>query len=194
MNRSSDADFLARFDSFLALAEGDFGTKLRADVMERRLRAVLNERWETNPAGTNQIRSVTIVNNGAYQTPSLSFLSYQQAIKAYGPASATPVKAYTLVGEQIGFFPSPEQDLTSTLEFEIVAYQRPSALVLDTDSNLVLTTYPGIYLYGALMQTAPYYGRDDDLAKWGQAYQAAIEAANFEAASTPGDILLERVS
>lgn len=194
LNRSGDSDFLSRFDSFLALCEADFGSKLRADVMERRQDAALNERWEKNPAGTNQIRSVMIVNDGIYQKPALTFLPYVDIVRAYGETSATPVKAYTLVGEQIGFFPFPLQDFTSTLRFEVTVYQRPNALVLDTDSNLVLTTYPSVYLYGVLMQTAPYYGRDDDLAKWGQAYQAAIEAANFEAASTPGDILLERVS
>ena len=193
LNRTNDANFAARFDSFLALAEGDFGTRLRADVMERRLRAKLNERWEKNPAGSNQVRSVSVVSNGNYQTPALTFLTYQAIIKAYGSNNATLVKAYTLVGEQIGFFPHAEEDLNTTQEFEIVAYVRPEALVVDGDTNLVLTTYPGIYLYGVLMQTAPYYGRDSDFAKWGQLYEKAIDEANAEAADTPGDIIIQRV-
>ncbi len=196
LNRASDANFLAQFDSFLTLAEAEFGTRLRADVMERRLRATLNERWETNPAGTNQISSISIVSNGAYQDGGpLDFIIYQEVIKRFGESAgaSTRVCAYTLVGEQIGFFPFPEEDLTSTLEFEIVAYARPAALVAEDSTNLVLTTYPGIYLYGVLMQTALYYGRDEDFIKWDQSYEKAIADANEEAASTPGDILIQRV-
>ena len=193
LNRENVTDFLNRFDSFLTLCEADFGTRLRADVMERRLQARLNERWETNPAGSNQIRSVSILRNGNYQQPALTFLTYQAIIKQYGNNNATLVKAYTLVGEQIGFFPHAEEDLTATQEFEIVAYIRPEALVADSDTNLVLTTYPGVYMYGVLMQTSTYYGRDEDLTKWGGLYEKALAEANAEAGDTPGDILIQRV-
>ena len=196
LNRANDTNFLNRFDSFLTLCEADFGTRLRADVMERRLRATLNERWETNPAGSNQIRSVSILRNGAYQDGgALDFIIYQEAIRRYGESAgaATLVRAYTLVGEQIGFFPHVEEDLTATQEFEIVAYIRPEALVADSDTNLILTTYPSVYFYGVLMQTAPYYGRDEDFTKWGGLYEKALDEVNVEAASTPGDILIQRV-
>ena len=194
LSREDEPDFLARFDTFLALTEADFGTKLRASVIERRLDAVVNERWEKNPAGTNQVRSVVILNNGNYQFPPLSFLPYQDIIKRYGTTSSTPIKAYTLVGNQIGFFPFPLEDLTSTLRFEVIAYVRPDPLTTDDSDNEVLLVYPNVYFYGVLVQTAPYYGRDEDLVKWGQLYGQAIADANQEASSKPGDILIERVA
>ena len=63
----------------------------------------------------------------------------------------------------------------------------------DSDTNLVLTTYPGVYMYGVLMQTSTYYGRDEDLTKWGGLYEKALAEANAEAGDTPGDILIQRV-
>jgi len=192
LNRANDPDFLARFDSFLALCEADFGPKIRTPVTERRLTAPLNERWEKNPAGTNQIRSVAILNGDNYQNPSLTYLSYQEAIKAYGATGSTPVAAYTIVGEQIGFFPSPKTNTSSTITFEIIAYVRPDALVDEDSDNEILVTYPGIYLWGTLLQSADYYGRTDDKGLWGQSYLAALAEATNEAATMPGDVMLVR--
>ncbi|MGI9486940.1 MAG: phage adaptor protein [Geminicoccaceae bacterium] len=194
LNRATDADFLARFDSFLALAEDDIGKKLRSKVNERRLTATLNERWENNPTGSRQVRSISILNNGDYQDGGpLTYLTYQRAVARYGEGAGASdlVRAYTLVGEQIGFFPFPSEDLTSTLQFEIVAYVRPDPLLLDADNNEVLTTYPSVYLWGTLLQTADYYGRGGDKVKWGESYLAAIDDANVEADDLPGDSLIQ---
>lgn len=193
LNRSSDADFLARFDSFLALAEGDFGTKLKSKVNERRLTAPLNEQWEANPAGSQAIKSISILSNGAYQSSGpLEFLSYQEAIRLYGSNAAGQVCAYTKVGTQIGFFPAPST--TSTITFEIIAYVRPDPLVAEDSDNEILLTYPSIYLYGVLLQAAPYYGREEDLVRWGQLYGQAIADANMEQASSFSDVMLVRAS
>ena len=193
LNRANDPDFAARFDSFLALCEADFGPQIRTPVTERRLTAPLNERWEKNPAGTNQIRSVAILNGDNYQNPALTYLSYQEAIKVYGASGTTPVAAYTIVGEQIGFFPAPKTNSSSTLSFEIIAYVRPDPLVDDDDDNEILVTYPGIYLWGTLLQSADYYGRSEDKGLWGQSYQAALTEATKEADTMPGDVILQRI-
>lgn len=192
LNRATDPDFLARFDSFLALCEAEFGPKIRTPVTERRLVAALNERFEANPAGSNQIRSVAILDGDNYQSPTLTYLSYQEAITTYGTSGATPVKAYTIVGDQIGFFPAPKSNLSSTLQFEIIAYVRPDPLVNDTDNNEILTTYPGIYLWGTLLQSADYYGRTEDKVKWGENYGAALAEAVKEADTMPGDVIIQR--
>ncbi len=195
LSRSTDSDFLARFDSFLALAEADFGTKLKSKVQERRLVATLNERWENNPAGSQEVRSVAILTNGNYRSRGpLDLLSYQQAVAKYGPNASGEVQAYVLVGQQIGFFPFADEDLTSTKQFEMVAYVRPDALVADTDNNEVLVSYPAVYLYGTLLQAAPYYGRQEDVTTWDALYAQAIEDANAEKASRAGDVMLERIA
>lgn len=193
LNRATDANFLARFDSFLALAEADFGTKLKSKVNERRQVATLNERWENNPAGNQAIKSIAILSDDAYRSRGpLEFVSYQDAIRIYGATSSGEVRAYTKVGTQIGFFPHPSEDLTSTLQFEIISYVRPPALVDDGDDNQVLLSYPGVYLYGVLAQTAPYYGREEDLVRWRGLYEAAIAEANMEQAGAHSDVLLVR--
>ncbi len=195
LNRASDPDYLARFDSFLKLAEADFGTKLKSKVNERRQVATLNERWENNPAGNQAIKSVAILGGDAYRSRGpLDFVSYQDAVRIYGANTSGEVAAYTKVGTQIGFFPFPSEDLTSTLQFEIISYVRPDPLLLDADNNEVLTNYPGVYLWGTLLQTADYYGRTEDKVKWGESYLAAIVDANQEQAGSYSDVLLVRAS
>lgn len=193
LNRATDPDFLARFDSFLTLAEADFGTKLKSKVNERRLTAPLNERWESNPAGGQAIKSVSIISGDAYQSGGpLDFLSYQDAIEIYGAQSSGQVAAYTKVGTQIGFFPFASSDPSSTTTFEIIAYVRPDPLVAEDSDNEILLTYPGVYLWGTLLQTADYYGRSEDKTKWAESYIAAIADANGEQASSFSDVMLVR--
>lgn len=194
-NRATDPKFLARFDSFLALCEADFGTKLKSKANERRLQATLNERWEKNPAGGQAVKSIAILRGDAYQSRGpLDALSYQDAIKLYGATSSGEVRAYTKVGDQIGFFPFPTEDLTSTLQFEIIAYVRPDPLVAEDSDNEILLIHPGIYLYGILSQEAVWEGRDEDLAKYRGFYEQAIADANMEQAGSHSDILLVRAS
>lgn len=192
LSRTGEADFLARFDSFLALAEADFGTRLRARQLERRLRANLNEKWEFLPERTNQVRSVAILTEDDASTYEVPFYTYREAVKVFGPNSVGDIRAYTVVGDQIGFFPMAREDLTATRRFEVVIYQRPPPLAADLDTNVILTTYPGIYLYGTLLQSAPYYGREEDLLRWTNSYEAEIAKANGESSTTPGDVLIVR--
>lgn len=194
LSRVGEPDFLARFDTFLLLAERNFSSRVTARPLERRLRANLNEKWEQLPDRTVQVRSVHILTDdeaSAYEVP---FYTHREAVKRFGANSVGDIKGYTVVGDQIGFFPMSRADLDSTRRFEIVVYQKPPPLVNDTDTTTLLAEYPGIYLYGTLYQSASYYGRMEDKQTWFELYEAEIALANAEAAETPGDVMFERVA
>jgi hypothetical protein len=45
-------------------------------------------------------------------------------------------------------------------------------------TNWLLTAHPDVYLYGSLMQAAPYLKNDERLAVWGSLYTASIADLN----------------
>ena len=197
LSRVGEADFLARFDSFLALAEADFGPRLLVRQLERRLRANLNEKWEKFPERTIELVSVFILAVDADEGDDrewyrLPYMTHQKALDTYGDTASGEVRAYTTIGEQIGFYPHPRFDQESQRRFQVTAYRRPGPLVLDTDTNDTLSKYPAVYLYGVLKHAAPYYGRQEDLVRWSGLLEQAIDDANVEAAGVTGDIMLAR--
>jgi len=48
----------------------------------------------------------------------------------------------------------------------------------DNTSNWLLETAPDIYLYGALLHSAPYLAEDTRVAVWAQMYSAAVQNLN----------------
>lgn len=78
-------------------------------------------------------------------------------------------KYYAVVGGQIQIYPVADQSYTGELTY---IKRLPAA---STATNWVLTDYPDAYLYGALVQSAPYLKDDARLTTWGALFTAAIE-------------------
>lgn len=72
-----------------------------------------------------------------------------------------------------------------TGNYQLVYYAIPSELVQDTDTNAVLTLYPQLYLYGALMESF-FWAQDGDLTAYAkQQYQEEIQLINAMTRSQP---------
>jgi hypothetical protein len=80
-----------------------------------------------------------------------------------------PPKFYTVVGSVLQIFPVADQAYTGTL----VYINRLPAVA--SSANWVLTDYPDAYLYGALVQSAPYLKDDARITTWGTLFTAAID-------------------
>ena len=70
-------------------------------------------------------------------------------------------------------FPTPD----ATTNFELLYYQKIPSLITNTDNWLLLEA-PDVYLYGALLHSAPYLAEDARLAVWAQLYSAAVQRLN----------------
>ena len=57
-------------------------------------------------------------------------------------------------------------------------YQKISALSGSNADNWRLTEAPDVYLYGALIHSAPYLAEDERVAMWAQMYSAAVARLN----------------
>jgi hypothetical protein len=54
----------------------------------------------------------------------------------------------------------------------------PEALSDDNPTNWVLEAHPDLYIYGAMLQVAPFLMDDTRVPLWTQAYGEAVTAAN----------------
>ena len=70
----------------------------------------------------------------------------------------------------IEFAPVPDSEYT----LEIVYYQALPALA-DNTTNWLLDSHPDIYLYGSLMQSAPYLQADERIGVWAGKFQQILE-------------------
>lgn len=171
--QASVADFLNRADltnvipDFITLTEADMNRSLRVREMSVRTRAPISEQYVKLPVDFLGMRNIELVTNPV--TP----LEYRnmQNLDLYRASDATgkPVY-YSITQNNIEFAPVPDAEYT----LEIVYYQKIPALV-DNATNWLLDTHPDAYLYGTLMQSAPYLQADERIGIWAGKYNQIKE-------------------
>lgn len=81
-------------------------------------------------------------------------------------------KYYTVVGGQFQIYPAADQ--AYTVELTYIA-RLPALTAGNQASNWILQAHPDAYLYGALMQSAPYMHEDARVNVWGQMFTSAVD-------------------
>lgn len=190
--KSAVADWLNRDDltsvipTFIALAESSMERVLRTRNMLVRSNATIDTQYSAVPADFLEIRSIKIT--GSNPSVPLVFKSIEQMddLDSTTTASGIP-KYYCVVGNQIRVHPTPGTGYTAELGY----YAKLSKLSDSVSSNWILTSHPDAYLYGALIQAAPYLKEDERAGVWTQLFTAAIEAIKTadDRASTSGGSL-----
>jgi hypothetical protein len=71
-------------------------------------------------------------------------------------------------------YPTPN----ATTDFELLYYQKLPALSSSNADNWLLLEAPDVYLYGALLHSAPYLAEDERVGVWAQMYAAAVQRLN----------------
>lgn len=78
---------------------------------------------------------------------------------------------YALVGNELQLFPAADRNYTCELSY----VARVASLGAANPTNWILTDYPDAYLYGALVQSAPYLKDDSRATTWGVLFTAALD-------------------
>ena len=94
-------------------------------------------------------------------------------------------KFYRHVGDQLQLLPAVGGE-KKPVRFEMEYLAFPEPLSDDNPSNWVLETYPDIYIYGAMLQIAPFLHDDQRIPVWTQAYGEAVSAANVSSDKASG--------
>lgn len=173
--RTGDTAVEGRADEFIALFEAEFllDPEMRTFEMEEIDTATLSGAATALPDGFLQMIRIQITNlSGGISNQTLTYISPQSAgiLDATQSTSGTP-KNYTVLAGQI--FVSPQKWVPTGATLEL-AYYKFAALSGSNATNWLLTKYPNIYLYGALMQCAAYIDDKEAVSEWSTGLAAAM--------------------
>jgi hypothetical protein len=82
---------------------------------------------------------------------------------------------YRHAENQFEVFPTPD----SAYAAELLYYQKIPSLANDATTNWLLSSYPDIYLYGSLLNSAPYLAEDGRAEVWARLYGEAVDKLNL---------------
>jgi hypothetical protein len=176
--RDQDATLIARIPSFVQLAEAKFNRQLFVRQMEQRSSALVNlassePEFISLPADFQSMRRVRL--SSVTGKPLLEFKSGSQ-IDDYRYATsniqARP-RYFTVFANEIELAPTP--DAAYTVE---MVYRQSIPPLASNGSNWLLTLAPDLYLYGALLESAPYLKEDGRIQTWGLGLNSALADLN----------------
>ena len=186
LNRS---DLTTAIPDFISLAEAQIERTLRTRQMIVRANASFNVEFGATPADFLEVRSFKL--SGTNPPTPLSFMTIDalDAEAAKFTASGRP-KFFGVVGGQFRLVPTPDSNYATELTY----YAKLSKLSASVATNFILSASPDIYLYGALLQAAPYLQDDNRISVWATLYERALNDLQTadDRASTSGGALLTR--
>jgi len=174
--QTSIGDWLNRADlstvipDFIALAEAQFNRNIRHRKMVERATATLDSEYSAVPADWLETIRYQINTN---PITVMEFVSLDQAAmqKAKYSANGKPM-FYTQIGQQFQVIPAPDSGTSYT--GELAYYAKIPALSGSNTTNWLLTDAPDLYLYGSLLQSAPYLQDDQRLNTWATIYDRLL--------------------
>lgn len=173
-------DLTATIPDFVALAEADMNNRLR-------LRAMLTTATVNATGGTLPSDCLAVKSVGLSGYDDLGFGTPGEAVTHSLAYPGDTADRWSVDGNTLVI--SPTQTSGSvTLRY----YARIPALSADNPTNHVLTASPAIYLYGSLLQAAPYLLDDARMQTWGTLYTQACDALQGadDAAEYPGPLVI----
>jgi hypothetical protein len=185
LNRS---DLTTAIPDFISLAEAQIERNLRTRQMIVRSTASLTTEYSAVP--DDFLEAKTFKLDTSPPTP-LQFetIDSMDNLSVVYTSSGKPAY-FSVVGNQFRFIPTPDTEYTGELTY----YAKLSKLSSTNTSNWLLTAAPDIYIYGALMQAAPYLQDDARITVWAALYKNGLEELKLsdDRGSTSGGVLVTR--
>lgn len=176
--RDQDATLIARIPTFIQLAEAKFNRELFVRQMEQRSSAsVVSGRTDAEfvllPNDFQSMRRARLSSVGGKP-----FLAYKSGAQlddfrtSTGNTSDQP-QFFTIFGSEMELCPTPDQNYT----IEMI-YRQNIPPLASNSSNWLLSLAPDLYLYGALLESAPYIKEDARIQTWGTGFITALNGLN----------------
>jgi len=162
-------DLTARVPEFIALAEAQMNRRLRVRQMVARAEAALASEFVEAPS--DMLAPIQLaLERSESDIRLLQYLAPERLLaeKVGGDSSGEP-ELYSVVGGSLQLLPAPDATYTGELTY----YGKIPPLASNA-TNWLLSAYPDAYLYGALVQAAPYLVDDERAVVWGTMFQAAL--------------------
>ncbi|MBX6322657.1 MAG: hypothetical protein IRY94_12570 [Rhodospirillaceae bacterium] len=167
--RPGDATLTPFVPAFIALAEARLNRRLRLRAMEARATLTLTGPLTALPADFLEVVSLRLA-GGSRET-----LGYAPPVVLDAIDSRTPAgrpRVYTLTGDSLRVAPAPGAPCVAELAY----LRRLPPLSAQQPTNWLLAAAPDLYLYGALLEAAPFLMDDERARLWQAAFETAVQA------------------
>lgn len=166
-------DLTTTIPTFIQLFEAKANRRLRVRDMMIRAEATSEEGYIALPADFLEVHSLTLEDDIPHLP--LQYVGADEAkdLKAQG---YTGELKYTIVGGSLEIIPDPADER----EFEMIYYGKIPALSDSNTTNWLLTKSPDLYLYGSLLECAPYLKDDERIPIWAAAVQSTMDDMQLE--------------
>lgn len=171
LNRS---DLTARIPDFIALAEAKFRRDVRAQNKLKVTITLASDNYSL-PADLQELTTLRI-NTSTYKHPlSIVTPEIMGVLRSNRPSAQVPTHAsvlYTTTGVILDLYPACDTNYAA----DLIYLQKTPNLTSGATTNWLITNAPDAYLFGALMQAAPYLADDERLPIWGGLLKDALES------------------
>lgn len=163
-------DLATQIPEFITLAEAEIARVLRKS--STRQTVTLSEESLSLGSAVGELRSVRLVTGSPDRDLPLEIGTPEifWEWKARFRASGRPLKASLIAGKLV-VAPVPDAPYPA----EIVYYNALVPLSSTNPTNEVLRDDPDVYLFGALMQAAPYLKNDERIPVWEAKFQRGLD-------------------
>lgn len=178
LGRDQDTTLIARVPSFIQFFEAKMNRKLMHRRMEQRSTTSVDTATDepefvSLPTDCQSLQRIRV--SSVTGKPSIDYFSGTQADEfrfAHQNVVGQPAY-YTVVGDELELLPTPDQNYT----IEIV-YRKNLPALSSNSSNWLLTLAPDLYLYGTLLEAAPYLKNDERITTWAAGMSDALSDLN----------------
>lgn len=158
-------DLASQIVDFISLAEDEINTDMRLRLMEsdESLTLLIDTRTIALPSRFIEPIKLELTFTGR-QNEELTYLTPSQMNPDPSTGAKYQPEFYTINGSNIEFRNSADQSYGVTFRM-LKGFDLAS-----TSTNSLLSAYPGLYLYGALLQASAFTINDDRIATWAKMY------------------------
>ncbi len=197
-------DLVLQVPVFIRLFEAKANRNLLCRQMEKRVVTTiditaLEPEFIALPFDFHSMRRVRLIKTSA-EKPKLKFMTGQQMDDQREKSNNSPGDPvwFSIFGNEMELLPTP--NLAQKIEMVYRTYVPPLGPSDDTvidnpESNWLLVLAPDAYLYGTLMEAAPYLHDDERIGVWSAGVQAAFDGLNRlsqEASYNAGPLVVRR--
>jgi hypothetical protein len=170
-------DIAATIPDFVALAEADISRRLvlagAPREMTNRAATVIDNEFELTPP--DFMGAIALYVEGSRKP--LEFIQPEKITERkelYPDACGNPT-AYAIVGPEFQFWPAPQ----AAMQLDLIYIRRVQSLNNSINSNWLLNLHPDCYLYGSLVQSAPYLKDDNRIQVWQSKYDQILSSISM---------------
>jgi len=169
LRRDGDTNLVATAPDLILMAEANFNRDVRHRRMETTTTLTLTSGTDTVALPTDFVEVKTATVQTSPLQP-MTFVTQSQLILNWPNGTTGVPSEYTIQGANMKVGETPD----SGYNVELAYYQQIPDLATNS-TNWLLTNHPDMYLFGSLLQAAPFLGDDERVPVWASYYERARE-------------------